>query len=73
MKYSDDNALGILKNSLRYVILWRHDAERQRMIGTKLRFRTNARRHSRYNRYSPTANEREARSGHSHSIATSPL
>ena len=51
MKYAADNALGILKNSSCYVIVCRHVAQRQRMIRTKLRFRTRGRRHSRYNRY----------------------
>jgi hypothetical protein len=55
MKYAADNALGILKNSACYVIVWRHGALKQRMIGTKLRFRTPGLRHSRYNRYKLTA------------------
>src|SRR6185369_5279875 len=54
MKYAAHNALGILKNSVGYVIVCRLVAQRQRMIGAKLRFRTWGRRHSWNNRYKLT-------------------
>ena len=54
MKYAADNALGILKNSVCYVIVWCHVAPRQRMIRAKMHFRTRGPRHSQYNRYRMT-------------------
>ena len=51
MKYAAHNALRFLKNSIRYVIVCGLVALRQRMIRTKLRFRTEGQSYSRYNRY----------------------
>ena len=73
MKYAADNALGILKNSHCYVIVWRQVAQRQRMIGTKLHFRTRRRRHSRYNRYRLTRLKGEMGNGPAPCAATSRL
>src|SRR3954470_25052837 len=44
MKYAADNALRILKNSVRYVILRRHDAPKQRVSRSSLPFCDGARR-----------------------------
>jgi hypothetical protein len=40
MNYAADNVLGILKNSVRYVILRRQVAQKQRIIDTLLLFAT---------------------------------
>src|SRR3954447_21914789 len=65
MKYAAHNALGILKNSVCYVIVSRHVAPKQRMIGRKMRFRTSGSRHRRYNRYKlmPLDDDRELAAG----------
>jgi hypothetical protein len=69
MKYAADNALRFLKNSVRYVILCRQVAQKQRIRRTLLPFGTGRDERRRYNRYRVTF----ARSNHGEAFTATPL